>query len=217
MKKQSIVETAATGKKTRYEGEFGAHTKRNRPAQYYRLSEKDHETIKMGLSRFVSVYQIAAKIGCGYSTLKKYIKENPELLEVQEDAQKGELEYVKGKLLSKISAGSLGAMCFYLERKGGWTNKQSVDIDQPIPNIVLGVIPDSELPSEGEPITVSQIVTDDENNQQLVEAAKKEERQEQETVARIEDAADKTKPPARGRDEDLPEDDDWGDDAPDIF
>lgn len=135
--------------KTRYEGELTANSKRNRPAFYYKLSEKDHPVIIQGLSHFVSVYQIAAKIGCGYTTLKLYINKHPELLAVQEDSQKGELEFVKGKFMQKIAAGSLGAMCFYLERKGGWTNRQQVDTNAPLPNIVLGVIPEDQLPTDG--------------------------------------------------------------------
>lgn len=147
--------------KTRYEGTLTASSKRNRPAVYYKLSEKDHPTIIQGLTHFVSVYQIAAKIGCGYTTLKLYIQNHPELLAVQEDSQKGELEFVKGKFMQKIAAGSLGAMCFYLERKGGWTNRQQVDTNAPLPNIVLGVIPESELPSDGvgEPVSISPVQT----------------------------------------------------------
>lgn len=204
-------------KKTRYEGELTSKSKRNRPATYYKLSEKDWPTIKMGLMHFVSVYQIAAKIGCGYTTLKLYIKEHPELLAVQEDAQAGELEFVKGKLLKKISEGSLGAMCFYLERKGGWTNKQTVEADVPLPNIVLGMIPESELPTEGEPITPAQIVQHEDSAASEVEKVAEEERAEQRAVAEEEDRADKEKPPAVSSDDDIP--DDWGDDGddPQIF
>ena len=136
--------------KTRYEGELTANSKRNRPAFYYKLSEKDHPVIIQGLSHFVSVYQIAAKIGCGYTTLKLYINKHPELLAVQEDSQKGELEFVKGKFMQKISEGSLGAICFYLERRAGWTNHQTIDTNMPMPNIVLGMIPESELPDDGQ-------------------------------------------------------------------
>ena len=204
-------------KKTRYEGELTSKSKRNRPATYYKLSEKDWPTIKMGLMHFVSVYQIAAKIGCGYTTLKLYIKEHPELLAVQEDAQAGELEFVKGKLLKKISEGSLGAMCFYLERKGGWTNKQTVEADVPLPNIVLGVIPDEELPTEGEPLKLQRIIRHEEETAAEVEAEKAVERKEQEQTAAAEDTAEQARPPAVASDEGL--DDDWGDDgdAPDIF
>lgn len=204
-------------KKTRYEGELTSKSKRNRPATYYKLSEKDWPTIKMGLMHFVSVYQIAAKIGCGYTTLKLYIKEHPELLAVQEDAQAGELEFVKGKLLKKISEGSLGAMCFYLERKGGWTNKQTVEADVPLPNIVLGMIPESELPTEGEPITPAQIVQHEDSAASEVEKVAEEERAEQRAVAEEEDRADKEKPPAVSSDDDIP--DDWSDDGddPQIF
>lgn len=207
----------AENPKTRYEGTLSAKSKRNRPATYYKLSEKDWPTIKAGLRAFVSVYQIAAKIGCGYTTLKLYISKHPELKECQDDAQKGELEFVKGKLLRKINDGSLGAICFYLERKGGWTNKQQIQTDAPLPNIVMGIIPDSELPTEGEPLKLGQIVTREEELADEAETAKAEERKELEAVARDEDAKDKARPASIPADDDG---DDWGDDAdgaPEIF
>ena len=203
--------------KTRYEGTLTASSKRNRPAVYYKLSEKDHPTIIQGLTHFVSVYQIAAKIGCGYTTLKLYIQKHPELLAVQEDSQKGELEFVKGQFMQKIAEGSLGAMCFYLERKGGWTNKQKIESDVPLPNIVLGVIPDEELPTEGEPLKLQRIIRHEDETAAEVEAEKAVERKEQEQTAAAEDTAEQARPPAVASDEGL--DDDWGDDgdAPDIF
>lgn len=204
--------------KTRYEGELTANSKRNRPATYYKLSEKDHATIKAGLIHFVSVYQIAAKIGCGYTTLKKYIANHPELKNCQEDAQKGELEFVKGKFMKKIAEGSLGAMCFYLERKGGWTNKQTVAADVPLPNIVLGVIPEAELPTEGEPIKLTQIVQKEDTAAKTADMEAEKERAEQEAIVRQEDAAEASKPLPTPEASEEDGDDDWGDEGtPQIF
>ena len=204
--------------KTRYEGELTANSKRNRPATYYKLSEKDHATIKAGLIHFVSVYQIAAKIGCGYTTLKKYIANHPELKNCQEDAQKGELEFVKGKFMKKIAEGSLGAMCFYLERKGGWTNKQTVAADVPLPNIVLGVIPESELPTEGEPIKLTQIVQKEDIAAETADREAEKERAEQEAIVRQEDSAESSKPLPTPEVSEEDGDDDWGDEGtPQIF
>ena len=204
--------------KTRYEGELTANSKRNRPATYYKLSEKDHATIKAGLIHFVSVYQIAAKIGCGYTTLKQYIAKHPELKDCQEDAQKGELEFVKGKFMKKIAEGSLGAMCFYLERKGGWTNKQTVAADVPLPNIVLGVIPESELPTEGEPIKLTQIVQKEDIAAETADREAEKERAEQEAIVRQEDAAEASKPLPTPEVSEEDSDDDWGDEGtPQIF
>ena len=204
--------------KTRYEGELTANSKRNRPATYYKLSEKDHATIKAGLVHFVSVYQIAAKIGCGYTTLKQYIAKHPELKTCQEDAQKGELEFVKGKFMKKIAEGSLGAMCFYLERKGGWTNKQTVAADVPLPNIVLVVIPESELPTEGEPIKLTQIVQKEDIAAETADREAEKERAEQEAIVRREDAAEASKPLPTPEVSEEDSDDDWGDEGtPQIF
>lgn len=201
--------------KTRYEGELTADSKRNRPSHYYKLSQRDHATIKAGLIHFVSVYQIAAKIGCGYSTLKKYIAEHEELRNCQEDAQQGELEFVKGKLLRKIADGSLGAMCFYLERKGGWTNKQQIQTDGPLPNIVMGIIPDSELPTEGEPVKLTQIINHEDGSGDAIAEAKREEAKEREDAEREDAEAERETPVETPDSEDGGED--WGEDEPEIF
>ena len=211
--------------KTRYEGELTATSKRNRPATYYKLSEKDWPIIKKGLQQFASVYMIAAKIGCGYSTLKKYINEHEELKSVQEDAEKGETEFVKGKLLQKIAGGSLGAICFYMERKAGWTNKQKIETDGPLPNIVMGIIPDAELPTEGEPIRIADMVNHDaEEGASVAEKVAQEERAELKAIDKAETEAERearSRPavaaPVDDDDEDIDGDDDWGDDGPGIF
>lgn len=157
--------------KTRYEGKLTANSKRNRPPYYYKLSEKDHETIKAGLSRFISVYQIAAKIGCGYTTLKVYIERHPELKEVQKDAEDGMVEYAQGKLMQKISSGELNAITFFLERKAGWTNHQTIDANMPIPNIMIGVIPERSIPIDiGEPEALAEapLITKKDESQTIV-------------------------------------------------
>ena len=204
-------------KKTRYEGKLSASSKRNRPCTYYKLTEADWPKLKKGLADFEAVYSIAAKIGCGYTTLKRYIAEHPELKEVQEERDSATVEVATSQLMKLIRGGSLGAICFMLERKGGWTNKQKIESDVPLPNIVLGVIPDEELPTEGEPLKLQRIIRHEEETAAEVEAEKAVERKEQEQTAAAEDTAEQARPPAVASDEGL--DDDWGDDgdAPDIF
>lgn len=141
-------------------GEITAHTKRERMPYNYKLSEKDHPLIIQRLREFVSLYKIALEIGCGYCTLQAYIKKHPELIETRKEASDCELDFVKGKLMEKINEGNLGAIMFYLERKGGWHAKQELDIQGlPMPNIVMGVIPEGELPDNqlGAPVQVAQI------------------------------------------------------------
>ena len=180
-----------------------ANSKRKRKACYYKLGEKDHELIIEGLRRFVSVYQIAAKIGCGYTTLKLYINKHPELAEVQNDAKQGQIEFCEGKLMQKIAAGSLGAMCFFLERKAGWTQHQKIENVGDLPMINIGLIPESELPDDGigEPVKIEPRpaieVNDEEKREAQVAAAAKVDPEE------VEDAD-------HGDDE--IEGDDWGDD-----
>ena len=179
-----------------------ATSPRKRKAHYYKLSEADHETIIEGLRHFVSVYQIAAKIGCGYSTLKAYIAAHPELLEVQKDANAGMVEFTQGKLMQKIAAGSLGAMCFFLERKAGWTQHQKIENIGDLPQINIGIIPEGELPDDGlgEPMKLEakpiEIVRDEEAERKQVEKATNTDPEE------VEDADG-------GEDEGG---DDWGDD-----
>jgi hypothetical protein len=146
------------------------------------------------------------------------LDKHPELKDCQEDAQKGELEFVKGKFMKKIAEGSLGAMCFYLERKGGWTNKQTVAADVPLPNIVLGVIPESELPTEGEPIKLTQIVQKEDIAAETADREAEKERAEQEAIVRQEDAAEASKPLPTPEVSEDDGDDDWDDEGtPQIF
>lgn len=143
---------------SRYVGEVTASSKRNRPATYYKLSEKDHPIIIEGLRKFASIYHIAMRIGCGYTSLKRYIHQHPELEEVQKEAKEAVNEFVEAQFLKKIAGGHIAAMCFYAERKMGWTNRQEIDTNLPIPNVVLGVIPEEQLPADGlgEPVKLSE-------------------------------------------------------------
>lgn len=156
-----------------------ADSPRKRKAHYYKLTKADHETIIEGLRHFVSVYQIAAKIGCGYTTLKLYIHNHPELLEVQKDANAGMIEFTQGKLMQKIAGGSLGAMCFFLERKAGWTQHQKIENIGDLPQINIGIIPEGELPDDGlgEPVKIAskpiEIVSDEEAERKQIEKAAK--------------------------------------------
>lgn len=174
-----------------------------RGAVYYHLSEKDHAIIKKGLSMFVSVYQIALKIGCGYTTLKLYIKKHPELLEVQKAAYENMTDFTVGKLMQKIGSGNLGAMCFYLERKAGWTNRQQVENIGNIPVINMGIIPDSELPQDGlgEPEQLSEVPKAEKPPEAQPEDYKEKEPEEEDNDDEVED------------DDDEPsgESDDWDD------
>lgn len=82
----------------------------------YKLSEKDHDTIVEGLSKFVPVYVLAKKIGCGYHPLLDYIKKHPELAQCQKDADDNMVAFAKGKLMQKVGAGHAASIMFLLER-----------------------------------------------------------------------------------------------------
>lgn len=122
--------------------------KRPRPATYYHLTAKDHPTIIDGLKHYASVYHIALKIGCGYSTLKKYIHEHPDLLKVQAEARESIDEFVASQIVRKCAAGYFPALAFYAERKMGWTQHQTIENVGALPIINFGLIPESQLPPE---------------------------------------------------------------------
>lgn len=155
-KSKTPMKDAEIKSEGRYVGPVTSRSKRNRPVTYYKLSEADHPTIIEGLRKFASLYHIAMKIGCGYTTLKVYLSKHPELLAIQKESKEAINEFVESQFLRKIASGHLGAMCFYAERKMGWTNRQQIDTNMPLPNIVMGVIPESDIPDGiGEPVQLT--------------------------------------------------------------
>lgn len=196
-----LIPPNADGTKTRYEGVVTGLSKRNRPAHYYKLSEKDHPTIIEGLKKFASLYHIALKIGCGYTTLKLYMAKHPELRAVQEDAKSAIGDFVESQFLRKIASGNLGAMCFYAERRMGWTNRQTIDTNAPIPTIVLGTIDESQIPAGlGEPVQLGERTVLQEKPDPTEECRETEEPEDAENEFLNDDG-------------DV--DDDWGDDGGD--
>lgn len=158
----------------RYNGVLTRESKRNRlPMRAHKLSEKDHWIIIQGLERFVSLWQIAAKLQCGYSTLKKYISETRCLRDFYTECKGAQVEYVEGLFMDKIRDGNIAAQMFFLERKGGWKAAGDMDMNTPLPNIVLGSIPVEELPDDGmgepEQIAHQPSVTEKENEVNLIE------------------------------------------------
>jgi hypothetical protein len=131
--------------------------KHPRKAYYYHLDAKDHPTIIEGLRHYASLYHISLKIGCGYSSLKKYIHEHPELLKVQQEAKESIDEFVESQIVRKCASGYFPALAFYAERRMGWTQHQTFENVNNIPVISFGLIPDSQLPEERGDEEVKQI------------------------------------------------------------
>lgn len=127
-------------------GEHRSTEKRHRPAVYYKLGEKDHPTIIDGLRHYASIYHIALKIGCGYSTLKAYIHKHPELLAVQQEARESMSEFVESLIVRKCASGYFPALAFYAERQMGWTPHQTIENVGALPVINFGIIAESKLP-----------------------------------------------------------------------
>lgn len=128
-----------------------------RKAKYHKLTEADHEVIIEGLSKFVPVYVIAQKIGCGYHPLLDYIKATPELEQVQEDASKNEIAFAKGKLFQKIGAGHAGSIMFFLERCDRAHFGRHVQIENigDLPTIQIGKFDEADFVDPIDPSEVS--------------------------------------------------------------
>jgi len=112
-----------------------------RKATNYKLSEADHEVIKEALYKFVPVYVLAKKIGCGYHTLLDYIKRIPELRDCQKDAEDNMVSFAKGKLMQKVGAGHAASIMFLLERldKEHFGRYTTVNNIGELPNIQIGM------------------------------------------------------------------------------
>lgn len=130
---------------------LSAHSKRQRKAVLYHLSEKDHPTIVECLKRFIPVYMIAMKIGCGYRTLRDYIHKHRELLEVQQDANENMVEFSLGKLMQNVAAGKEHSIMFALERLDPkrFGQHQIVENVGDLPQIKIGLF---DRESEVEPV-----------------------------------------------------------------
>lgn len=87
-----------------------------RPHHYYKLSSADDAVIADGLYKFVPVYVLAKKIGCGYHPLLDYIKRTPHLNQIGKDAEANMVAFAKGKLMQKVGAGHAASIMFLLER-----------------------------------------------------------------------------------------------------
>lgn len=71
----------------------------------------------------------ARYLGCSYSSLNNFMESNPELYDIQEQARVMIVELAEGKLVDKIRRGDLGAIKFFLSRRGkdyGWSTRQEI-------------------------------------------------------------------------------------------
>lgn len=122
-----------------------ASTKRVRKSKYYKLTEDDHPVIIDGIRHYLPLYRIALKIGCGYSTLKKYVASVPELHDELLAAQEAMGEIARCQLMTLIEGGHFQATAFYLERKEGWTQKNTIEHIGEIPQVSMGEVPDEVM------------------------------------------------------------------------
>lgn len=132
-----------------------ARSKRQRKATYYRLSAADIPTIIEGLKAFSPVYMIADKIGCGYSTLQQFIRNNPELKAIQTDETKRATAFAFGKLMENVNAGHPASIMFTLERLDPkrFGNRQIVENVGDLPAINIGLFDRKEEVDPIDPAT----------------------------------------------------------------
>lgn len=121
--------------------------KRRSPTNY-KLGEKDHKTILDGLRRFVPIYVLAAKIGCDYTTLRKYIKAHDELNQCRKDAEDNMVAVAKGQLMKRVLKGHPNSIMFLLERLDRQHFGRFAQIENigDLPAINIGVFQDTPAP-----------------------------------------------------------------------
>ena len=156
----------------------------------YKLSEKDHPVIMEGLSKFVPVYVLCKKIGCGYHTLLDYIKKHKELAQCQQDAEDNMVAFAKGKLMQKVGAGHAASIMFLLERLDREHFGRNLQIENvgELPAINIGVFSESSFV---DPVKPDDVGSD--AKEILAGAAALARRRAQEEEARIEAEADAAK------------------------
>ena len=72
--------------------------------------------------------QIAASLGICVRTLQKRKNENAEVAEAVKRGQAKGIAFVTNKLMQAVKNGNITAMIFYLKTKGGWSEKQLLDV-----------------------------------------------------------------------------------------
>jgi hypothetical protein len=90
--------------------------------------------------------QIALALGMSIDTYMERQKGNPEIYQAFEQGKAKGVADVSGKAIAMAMKGNKDLVKFYLERKGGWTNKQLIgsDPENPLPegsNQTVLVIP----------------------------------------------------------------------------
>lgn len=131
---------------------------RRHPHTHYKLSEKDHPLILDALQRFVPVYQIALKIGCGYHTLLEYVHNHPELEQAGKDAEANMVALGKGQLMKKVMKGHAGSIMFLLERldREHFGRFATIENVGELPAINIGVFSDADCPDPVNPADVGE-------------------------------------------------------------
>lgn len=131
---------------------------RRHPHTHYKLSEKDHPLILDALQRFVPVYQIALKIGCGYHTLLEYVHNHPELEQAGKDAEANMVALGKGQLMKKVMKGHAGSIMFLLERldREHFGRFATIENVGELPAINIGVFAEDDCPAPVNPADVGE-------------------------------------------------------------
>jgi hypothetical protein len=85
-----------------------------RPKKFF--SDDDFATAIKGSGGLVSI--IAQKVGCSYNTALRYMRRNPELMELYSSEVEGVLDMSEQTIIRAIQSGDTGSAKGYLSRRG---------------------------------------------------------------------------------------------------
>lgn len=104
---------------------------RTKGAKNYSRTEETAEMVKRMALAGISQDQMAIAVGISKDTLYAYYKD-----EIEQTEPKA-IAVVAGKLYQKCLQGNLTAMIFYLKTRGGWREKQHIELENSTPLIAV--------------------------------------------------------------------------------
>lgn len=141
IKRARMAEAAAKG-----EEYHDCTTKKERAKKYHKITAEEIKAIAVMIREFVPLYNIAVKIGCGYSTILKLVKEHPLLSLCKREADEAQNDIVKTNLFH-LTATEVNAAKFWLSARCGWKEATQQELTMNIPQVQMGDIPKEVMAS----------------------------------------------------------------------
>jgi transcriptional regulator with XRE-family HTH domain len=117
-----------------------------------RHGDLDLEKIEQLAAQGLTQEQIAACLGIGERTLYKRKNAEAEVAEAIRRGQAKGVALVTNKLFGLCKDGNLGAICFYMKTRGGWSEKHVMEHSGPeggplrIERVIVDANPDPDDP-----------------------------------------------------------------------